>query len=72
MDISVPSAENNFNPELLVRLLAEVLEPHLEEFYPTILGKVFGDRNRSCRKSKLRGALWQTLRMRKVQFLKSF
>ena len=42
MDISVPSAEDSFNPELLVRLLAEVLEPHLEEFYPNILKKVLG------------------------------
>lgn len=42
MDISIPATQDSFNPDLLVGLLIEVLEPHLEEFYPSILGKVLG------------------------------
>lgn len=40
MDISLPAASETFDPNLLVGLLLEVLEPHIKEYYPSILGKV--------------------------------
>lgn len=40
MDISLPAANETFDPNLLVGLLLEVLEPHIKEYYPSILGKV--------------------------------
>lgn len=40
MDISLPASKETFDPNLLVGLLLEVLEPHIKEYYPSILGKV--------------------------------
>lgn len=42
MDISLPSVAEKFDPELLVYLIGQVLLPHVEEFYPTIMEKVWG------------------------------
>lgn len=42
MDISVPSLPANFDPELIVYLIGQILLPHMEEFYPKIMERAWG------------------------------
>ena len=42
MDISIPSLVEEFNPELVLYLIGQILLPHVEEYYPQLMEKVWG------------------------------
>ena len=41
MDISVPATAENFDEELVLYIISQVALPHLEEFYPSIMDKIW-------------------------------